>query len=67
MAINPGCTPGWVDEVLDDNDVPTGEFIACCGCGWEQDGLRSVSAAKRAQRRHRFPGPNPAELEEASA
>jgi hypothetical protein len=68
MAINPACTPGWIDEVLEPGtDVPTGELISCCGCGWEQDGFHSVGAAKRAQRAHRFPGPNPAELERSTA
>jgi hypothetical protein len=57
--LNPACTPGWAEDVLDENDQPTGEVVACCGCGWEQGGFASRTKALAAQKEHRFPGPNP--------
>lgn len=51
MALNPACTPG---RVVPDPAVE-GQHAALCGCGWSEGGFPSRSAAKRAQREHRFP------------
>lgn len=52
---NPDCTPGWADDRFEDD----GTYRAFCGCGWNQGGFPSKSQALRAQKEHRFPGPNP--------
>lgn len=49
MGLNPDCTKGAVD-----GRVP-GAVTASCGCGWVEAGHQSRSAAKRAQKAHRFP------------
>ena len=57
--LNPDCTPGWTEPQKGPDGLPTALHVACCGCGWSEPGYDSKSAAKRAQREHRFPGPNP--------
>jgi hypothetical protein len=57
MALNPDCTPGRV--VPDELALEPGRHRVFCGCGWEAGGFESKSAASRAQKAHRFPGPNP--------
>lgn len=47
--IDRACTPGWTHRTS-----PT-TVSAYCGCGWTADGLPSKTAAKAAQRDHRFP------------
>lgn len=51
VALNPLCTPG---QVVPD-PAEDGAHAALCGCGWSEGGFPSRSAAKRAQRAHRFP------------
>ena len=49
VSLNPDCTPGWTTTHTG------GRVTAHCGCGWNQPGHESRTAAKAAQRDHRFP------------
>lgn len=60
MPLNPACTPGTATRLTDG-------VVAFCGCGWTERGFDSRRQALKAQKEHRFPGPNPKERRRAQS